>query len=150
VPPGEEAGPPREEAGAEEAGLQERRPEQRRRACRSGGEFELPRRPSLSLSSSLRTPCRSAAVRSSLRPRRCSARRRRAPIAEERLSSCSSELCRLPHRHYLHCNNKLQVRRNYSIVSDHSFMLELLWCSDHSNANEVKLLSAYNLRAKIT
>jgi hypothetical protein len=42
------------------------------------------------------------------------------------------------------------VRRNYSIVSDHSFMLELLRCSDHSDANEVKLLSAYNLRAKIT
>jgi hypothetical protein len=29
-------------------------------------------------------------------------------------------------------------------------MLEILQCSDHSDANEVKLLSAYTLRAKIT
>jgi hypothetical protein len=123
VPPGEEAGPSGEEAGEQrrwclqQRGGRSRGDRSRRsrsrggRPSRSGGEVEFPCWPSPALKSSLATPCRSAAVQSSLRLRRCSARRRKAPIAEERLSSCSSELCRPPHRHSsLHCNKKLQMR----------------------------------------
>jgi hypothetical protein len=77
-------------------------------ASRRGGEAELPRRPSPASSSSIANPCRSAAVRSSLRPRRCSARRRRAPAPVLRSpSKCSTLVLRSlvaerpPHRHSL-------------------------------------------------